>query len=420
MAALLVTSVASTALGGSYMTGMPSKGEPSGLRWREKIVRLAVSNSVTEPNTNIKSDSDVIEAVRRSIAAWQAVADVQIELDFSDRTNVSPSGVSGDGVSLITIAPSTENVLLFSKDPQAESAKTRVFYNARNFITEADIVLNPYQQFSTDGTFGTFDLESTLTHEIGHLLGLRHSSVLGATMSDSLPKNGTFGLADLAGRTLAESDIASIRELYGVKDTTEKCCAVIVGKLSAGTSKPLKGLKIWAEESSTGRVVALTDVAADGVFRIGGLSGGVYSLFWQKEREASASQVNLLGTYRIENEETRMLSERITIPRSDISLSYVGINSQLTNTAVSLGTGREYTVYLGGKNIDNQKLTIEFNSPFITVDSRSITSQDFGSGISVVNFVVSIHADTPTGVYSIFATGEDGTMNSLVGALNIQ
>ncbi len=411
--------VASNVMGGS-LTGTPGKSEPHGLRWRDRTVKIAVSRSVVEPNTNIKSDSDVLGAIRRSIAAWQAVADIDIEFELTDRMNVSPSGVSGDGVSLLTIAQTPENILLFSKDPHAESAKTRVFYNGRSFITEADIVLNPFQQFSTDGTFGTFDLESTITHEIGHLLGLRHTSVLGATMSDSLPKNGTFGISDLTARTLAESDIAAIREVYGVKADTEDCCAVIAGKLNAGTAKIGKGLKVWAEESTTGRVFALTDVAADGSFRIGGLSGGAYSLFWQKDDLISPSPVNLLGTYRLNSSETRVVSERIIVGRSDVLLSYIGINSQLTDSAVSLGTGREFTVYLGGKNIDNRKLEIEFNSPFITVDSSSITKQDFGSGISVINFIITVHADTPAGVYSIFATSEDGTMSSLVGALNIQ
>lgn len=431
MSALLVTSVASTALGSSYMPAMAGKGEPQGLRWKDRIVKIAVSRSVIEPNTNIKTGSDVIGAITRSLEAWEKAADISIQFELTDRLNVSPSvnasGASlnsGDGVSLITIAQSPENVLLFSKDPQAESAKTRVFFNRKpDFITEADIVLNPFQQFSTDGTFGTFDLESTLTHEIGHLLGLRHSGVLGATMSNSLPKNGTFGLADFTGRTLAESDVAAIRDLYGVTKDNDECCAVIVGKLNSGSVKPLKGVKIWAEEGNTGRVVALTDVAADGVFKLGGLSGGAYSLFWQKEArdgDASFSPVNLLGTYRVAADETRVLNEKIALEASDVLLNFVGINNQLTDSAVSLGAGREYTVYLGGKNLDNRKLEIEFNSPFITVDQRSIMSQDFGTDISVISFVVTVHAGTPLGVYSIFATGEDGTMSSLVGALNIQ
>ncbi len=419
IAALLVTSVASMAFG-SYTTALPGKAEPQGLRWRDRAITIAVSNSVIEPNSNIKSDSDVIGALSRSIAAWQKVSDIRIDLVFADRASVSPPGVSGDGISLITIAQSVENVLLFSKDPQAESAKTRVFYNRRNYITEADIVLNPFQQFSTDGTFGTFDLESTLTHEIGHLLGLRHSSVLGATMSGSLPKNGTFGLADLALRSLAESDVAAIRELYGAEAGTETCCGVIAGKLITGSPKPTRGLRVWAEEISTGRVAALTDVGGDGIFRLGGLSDGAYSVLWQKDGDSSPSPVSVLGTYKVAKDETRAIYERIALTRSDVALSYIGINNQLTDSAVSLGAGREYMLYLGGKNLDYRKLKIEFNSPFISLAPNSMTEQDFGTGVSVISFVVIVHADTTAGVYSVFATAADGSMSSLIGAINIQ
>jgi hypothetical protein len=416
---LLVASAASTAFG-SYMPAMSGKAEPQGLRWKDRIVKIAVSRSVTDQNSNIKTDSDVLVAIRASIEAWERVSDVRIEFELTDRVNVSPSGVSGDGVSLITIGQTPENVLLFSKDPQAESAKTRVFYNRRNFITEADIVLNPFQQFSTDGTFGTFDLESTLTHEIGHLLGLRHSSVLGSTMSGSLPKNGTFGLADLTARSLGESDIAAIRELYGVNVAIENCCAAIAGKISTGSVKPLKGITVWAEESNTGRVAAIAEVGQDGSFRLGGLLEGTYSVFWQKADDLLPSPLGVLGTYKLVKDEIRLVNERVSFTRSGVALDYVGINGQLSDTAVSLTGGREYTIFLGGKNLDQGKLAIEFNSPYITLAPNSITPQDFGSDVSVVNFIVTVHEGTPAGAYSIFVTGEDGAMHSLVGALNIQ
>ena len=416
----LVASVASNAFG-SFMPAAPGKPDPQRVRWKGRTITIAVSNSVLEPNSNIKMDSDVVGALRRSALAWQSVADIEIQIEPTDRQSVSPSGGIGDGVSLITIAQTPENVLLFSRrDPQAESAWTRVFYSGRGFITEADIVLNPFQQFSTDGTFGTFDLESTLTHEIGHFLGLRHSEVLGSTMSDSLAKNGTFGLTEDAARSLADSDIAAIRDLYGVDGENEVCCAAITGRLATGSPKAVRELKVWAEDSSTGRVLAQVDAASDGSFRLGGLSSGSYSVFWQKEGDPSPSTVGGLGTFRLEKGETRIINEKISLDRSDVELRYVGINNQLTNSAITLGSGREYTVYLGGKNLDHKRIAVEFNSPYLTVVPNTLAEQDFGEGISVISFVVAVHADTTAGIYSIFTTVGDGSLSSLIGALNVQ
>jgi Matrixin len=415
---LMAASAASVVLG-SYLPAAPGKGEPQGLRWRENVVKLSISNSLVEAGPNIKTDSDVTGAVRRAAAAWERVANIRFEIDFTERSSVSPAGIAGDGISLITIAQTGDNVLLFSKDPEAESAKTRVFYSKRNFITEADIVLNPFQQFSTDGTFGTFDLEATLTHEIGHLLGLRHSVVLGSTMTGSLPKVGTFGTGNIAGRGLSASDEAAIRELYGSREESEQCCVALSGKLSNAAGKAAKGVTIWAEENKTGAVSGVIETAFDGSFRLGGLPAGIYSVFWQKTDDAPSS-VGFVGSFNLATGETRLINHKITPERTDLALNYVGVNGRLSDAAISLAGGREYTILLGGKNLDPATFAVEFNSPYLTVRPNSLVEQDFGTGISVVSVNVLVHEDTPPGVYSIFATTSKAAMSSLVGALNIQ
>jgi hypothetical protein len=419
--ALVLTAAAAGSSLASFSPAAPGKAEPQGLRWKGGAIRIAVSNSLLEADNNIKAGSDVRGALSRSLAAWQAAGGVRFELEFSDKTSVSPSGISGDGVSLITIASTPENILLFSKDPFGESAKTRVFYNGRNMITEADIVLNPFQRFSTDGTFDTFDLEATLTHEIGHLLGLKHSYVLGAAMSDSLPKNGALLLGTKFGRSLAEPDIAAIRDLYGfTPDEVEECCSTIAGKLLVGGGKLQRSMTVWAEEGESGRVAAISSTGADGTFRLGGLPAGSYTVFFQKDGEQGLAPVAFLGSYRLSKGETRLVNERPSSGKTGVVLSYIGLNSQLANSAVTLSPGRQYTVYLGGRNLRPDQVQIEFNSPYVSVSPGTIAEQDFGADVSAVNFVVTIHPDAPAGVYSIFATGSDGSMASLIGALDIQ
>ncbi len=416
--AVLFATLVNTTVFGSSMTAAPGKIEPQRLSWKSRTIKVAISSSLREANSNVKLNSDVFGALKRSLDAWENVADIRFQLEFSDKLSLSPSGIAGDGVSLITIAQTPDNVLLFSKNLETESAKTRVFYNGKGFITEADIVLNPFQQFSTDGTFGTFDLQATLTHELGHLLGLRHSDVMGATMSDSLSRNGTFGLVDFGSRTLAASDITVVRDIYGSREDVEECCSAITGKLTFPAGRPAKGIRVWAEENETGRVVAQSETAADGSFRFGGLLASAYSLFWQKADDNSAA--GELGQVVLEKGETATIEEKITLRRSDLKLQYVGLNSQLTDFAVPVSAGREYVIYLGGGKLDAKNIKIDFNSPYFGVIASTVVAQDFGEEISVVSFVLTVADGVPAGVYSIFATGRDGSRASLIGALSVE
>jgi hypothetical protein len=417
--ALLILLVMSAYASGSFLPAVAGRGEAQRFRWKERVIKIAISNSLTEPNSNIKLDSDVLGALRRSLESWQRVADVRFQIETTDRQNVSPSGLSGDGTNLITVAQTAENVLLFSKSGQAEAARTRVFYNAKGNITEADIVLSPFQQFSTDGTFGTFDLESTLTHEIGHLLGLRHSRVLGATMSGSAPKNGAFGYADFAARSLTLSDISAIRDLYGSQFAEDDCCGTISGKVTAAGAKASKPLRVWAEENGTGRVIAQADAGVDGTFRLGGLPAGAFAVFWQKADEPFEAQIGELGIVKLEAGESRIISGRATLVRSNSGLNYVGTNGQLADIAVTLQPG-EHTIFIGGKGLDPARLNFEFNSPFLRVGASEIIAEDFDDGLSVVSFVLIVAPETLPGAYSIFSISDDGSRSSLIGAINVE
>jgi Matrixin len=394
--------------------------EAQRIRWKDHVVKIAVSSSLLRPNANIKSDSDVMGAIRRSFQAWQDVADVQFEIIWgSDKQSVSTAGPAGDGISLITIAASPENVLFFAKDAQTASAKTRGFYNTKSFITEADIVLNPFQQFSTDGTFGTYDLQATLTHEIGHLLGLHHSGVLGATMSDNIPRNGTFGAADFWARTLSDSDSSAIRDLYGPNEGVHDCCAAVSGKLNFVGPRIGKNIRIWAEDRETGRVFGQVDVGGDGSFHLGGLPSGSYNLYWQANTSSFGAPAAKLGSVDVEPGDTKTINQKIAADATDLSLDYIGKNAQLAESGISLVPGTEETVYLGGKGLDPAKLAVGFASPFIHVDRESLISHDFGDGVSVISFLVSVDAEAPAGVYSVFTINDKGSRAAMIGALNV-
>jgi hypothetical protein len=395
-------------------------GATNNLRWRTPVIRIAISPSLLKEGPNIKHDSDVMGAIKRSIESWSRVANIDLRPVATEKLSASPSGASGDGVSLITIAQTPENVLLFSKDPESAAATTRVFYNRRASITEADIVLNPFQQFSTDGTLGTFDLESTLTHEIGHLLGLSHSEVFGSTMHGNYGKNGVFGSRRLTSRTLSSDDIAAVRALYGVRGDDGTCCGTIEGKLTI-PGRPNRSIEVWIEDT-LGRVHGNVKATATGEFSFAGLSEGKYRLFAHEPgRSRNALPAQQIGTATINSGEATVVNARAALGTShDVDISYVGSSGQLADMAVSVAPGRTYLIYLGGRNLDPKDLTIRFTTPGITAVPGSLRSMDYGNDISVVTFEVRVSARVAKGEYSIFAESRSGDRRAIIGALTVE
>lgn len=389
------------------------------LRWKTNVIQIAFSNSLLKPNINIKPESDVIGALRRSLETWENAADVTFETIWTDKQTVSATENAGDKVSLITIAPTAENLLMFSKDAEQVSARTRVFFNSKGYINEADIVLNPYQQFSTDGSVGTFDLESTLTHEIGHLLGLEHSSVFGATMHENSGKNGVFNLPSYDARTLAATDVSAIRAIYGNKET-ENCCGAASGKLTLPNGKAARNFQVWLEDEN-GKVVGHSVTNADGSYLIEGIEAGRYTVLTQEiisSKQTLASES--LGEVEIKKANETVENKKLTASPKTFDLQYVGFNGQLSELAVPVNAGKTYFVYLGAKKLDLKNLKIGFNSPFLKINQSTITEQDYGENLSVVSFEVRVDAKTPPGEYSIFAENDKKNKEFIVGSLVIE
>lgn len=419
LASLLVLLQVSTLYGDALLTAAPVPVGPP-LKWRTKVITIALSGSLLRPAPNVKNGTDMVAAVRRSLRSWEDTSVVQFREVFSEKQNVSPQGV-GDSVSLITVAPSAENVLLFAKNPEDVAAWTRVFYDARGRISEADIVLNPYQQFSADGTFGTFDLEATLTHEIGHALGLDHSPVRGSSMYESFSKNGVFGLHGFLHRTLSEIDRTALRAKYGASDAQENCCGTVLAKVFMPDGRPALNLDIWLEDSNTGKVISQAATGSDGSVEMNGLPLGSYTLYSsRKERAKRSLPLQAIGNVSVVAGDVVQITKKLEPGPDDIDLKYTGFNGQLTFSSVPINSGKSYTIYIGGRNLSPKGVSIRFSSPYLEVTPGSIASHDYGSDVSVLSFEVTASSQTPVGEYTVFVESAAGGRSAIVGGISVR
>jgi Matrixin len=411
-------------------------------RWLTNPILISFSTSLANPPANIKAGSDVSGAARRALRHWTEACNIRfVELTSSIQT-LSPQN-AGDGANLITV--SADNAAAFGDSESP--ALTRVFYDSTGAIVEGDIALNPHELFSTDGTVGTYDLESTLTHEIGHLIGLDHSAVIAATMQPRQAKNGMYGLPAITQRTLADDDKTAARSLYGPR----KGAGSISGKLITnvgGRTETIFGGQVFAEDTANGKVVAGSITLANGDYHLEGLPAGEYRLIAQTlngpvaAREISptgGSYVGLVETtpsFRSFVGVGQNLSESTALKRnSAIDLPFfafsnpppslkpelIGMNDELSTTPLPLEPGKSFRIYVGGWGVDQIEADgISLSSRQMRVDAESLRDEYFDVPYSVISFEITLGPDIQAGDYTIRLRSRNGELAYLPGAITIE
>jgi hypothetical protein len=393
---------------------------PQRLKWRKNTIEIAVSASLLENNQTLPPKDATLTALMRAFQAWEGVTNVRFRSTISTLQNVDPPGPHGDGVSLITNSPTYENQSLFPKGLDDAAARTRVFYDGNGVITEADIVLNPFLQFSVDGNIGTFDLQATLTHELGHLLGLDHSDILGSTMGENSARNGLLNPLGFSPRTLSLSDVASVRALYGSPSDQTDCCARVGGKLTLKGGKGAADWLVWIEDAESGRVIASVRTSADGSFTVGGVEIGQVKIFAEPRMPAAKFGFESIGEFSLERGSIQRVDYQIKGQNPEFSLSYMGFGDQFAKSAVALNAGYVYTVFVAGHGLDPETLSVSTSSPSIQINKATVPSIGFGSEMSSLSFQVEISKEAQDGDYSIFVTNSSGSGIALVGSLTVE
>jgi len=385
-------------------------------------------------------------AVRQALESWSKAANITFEMVTSKAQSISPTN-KGDGINLITIAPTAENLAIFAEGNNA--ARTRVFYDSTTGeISEADIVINPFPysaedvplQFSTDATPGTYDLESTFAHEIGHLLGLSHSAIIASTMQASQGLNGTYGLPALTERTLSQADRNAARSLYG---QCEKSGSV-EGKIQNNVDSkflPVTAAHVWLEDVSSGRVIASSQTTSGGKFSIGCIPEGDYRVMTEYldqqfleptalargarsgGRQRTFRSVEISSLLHIAPDKAANLNYVLVPPQNSaptLSPRFLGLNSELSTSPLPAEAGRKLRIYLGGDGVDRVPGSgLSVSSPFITVDPASLTLEEFHNSTPVISFEVTLAANALPGDYSIRLQSNSGEVAYLAGGITI-
>ncbi len=168
---------------------------------------------------------DAQPAFRSSLRAWSLAG------GCTSVVLIDGGEVTGLSTNLQRTAIDMENRVVFRASdwppelgPETLALTSAVYRRTTGEIVDADIDLNGVDHVWSAGLTpltGHDDVQNTLTHELGHVLGFGHTSVRDATMYASA------ALEEKSKRDLAEDDINAICDVYpgGSRGVHSSCSA---------------------------------------------------------------------------------------------------------------------------------------------------------------------------------------------------
>ena len=283
------------------------------IRW-STVLNGSPVTIVTQNQTASGRLTEVEQTIAQALAVWTGVSGTTLlPATLMPLTRTATQNACGsDGLNSICFDQAdmafTPGVLAFTRVITTDRLGVQVGSSAVSTqlgqILDADIYFNPSDSrtaFATPqalaGTPAAYDLESVLTHELGHFLGFSHSAVWSAIMFPFAPAPGTFSgmrpTAQQLDAPLGDDDRTGLRVLYpDPADTLH--VGSISGQISPANPLALPasppgvtgvfGAQVVAVDATSGAVVGATiggwSCAApgpaqfDGTYRIDGLAVG--------------------------------------------------------------------------------------------------------------------------------------------------
>jgi Matrixin len=280
-----------TSLSGGSACPVPSRqpNTPGSilLRWSTSLSASPVT-ILTQDQTPNGRLNEIEQVIQQSLAVWTGVAGTTLKpSSLAPLTRVTPAVSCGaDGLNSICFNQPdmafTPGVLAFTRTVTADHIGEQLVNgpaaSSPGQILDADIFFNPGDSnvtFSTPSALATnpksYDLESIVTHELGHFFGFSHSAIWSAMMYPYAPAPGTISgtrpTAQALDAPLADDDRTGLRVLYA--DPTDTIhVGSIAGRifpanpLSLPANPPgitgLFGTHVVAVDAASGNVIAGT------------------------------------------------------------------------------------------------------------------------------------------------------------------
>jgi predicted Zn-dependent protease len=265
--ALLLAAVAPLS---AYVTLKDLK--PSGIvqvKWPSAAITYRINPAQGANITGARSLAQVFTA---SFGAWDnlTTADIAITQGADTSTSMTYSGNNPDFINILKTNLSQSEYLSAAGDALAVTFNV---YNDNGVLVDSDILFNPGILYSTENTTipaDRYDLQSVTTHEIGHFLGLDHSSILSSTMFPTSSEGTTYA------RALSTDEISAIGSVY--PNAAFLTRGSISGTVRLTSNAVVYGAVVVAVNSS-GQPVASAITDPSGNYFIGGLTPGNYTVY---------------------------------------------------------------------------------------------------------------------------------------------
>jgi hypothetical protein len=267
---------------------------------------------LTQDQTSTGSLNEIAQVIQQSLGVWSSVSGTTLTAaSIAPLVRSSAANLCGsDGINSICFDQPdmafTPGVLAFTRVISADQIGIQLGSGAPSTqvgqILDADIYFNPSNSlvsFATPAALSanpkSYDLESLLTHELGHALGFSHSAVWGAMMFPFAPAPGTFtGVRPTLQQPdapLGDDDRTGLRVLYHDPADTQFTGSIQgrilpANPLSFPSSPPgvtgVFGAHVVAGDAASGAVIAGTlggwscqapgPTQFDGTYEIGALA----------------------------------------------------------------------------------------------------------------------------------------------------